>query len=292
MTIRSCLRQFALGLIVVAIVQGARAQTRLTIMIDPSGESGLVYLSPVDAAAEYNFAKMFEVPMHQNWQPYALLLTNSSGRAIVAATIRWTGTVAGQSGAYVHDSSTDSFKFLSWVGGSNVSNPMPGQAGPLNRHGSSYSSAEGSVVLADGGRMLVAPGLFVKEDVNRQRRSPGAASGIPGRMKDADLVSARLDVVVLEDGLVLGPDESRTIDELRANKATVDSLLRAVMAAEQKGQGGLEVLRRMANTRLSNQTDPETVRQARIANTLMLSREWREELERRAAVRLPNFHRW
>ena len=96
---------------------------------------------------------------------------------------------------------------------------------------------------------------------------------------------------MLEDGQVLGPDESRTVEVLLARKASIDGLLGAVMAAERNGQDGLEVLRRLADARPTPEGGPETMRQGRLARTLMMSIQWRQQLEKLSALRLPNFHR-
>ncbi len=105
------------------------------------------------------------------------------------------------------------------------------------------------------------------------------------------MISAALDVVVLEDGTVLGPDESRTVDGLRARKAAIDGVISAVGAAEQSGQDGAEALRQLANMRPTPNDGPGKMDQAMIARMLTMSRQWKEQLEKLKELRLPNFHR-
>ncbi len=275
---------------VIAASQTALAQNPPTVAIDRGGVNDLVYLSTMDAAAQHNFARIWEVPRYLDYQPYALLMTNASGQSIVAVTVRWTGTASGVPGVYQYDSSTDSLKILLMgAGGSSMSLPVPGRGRTMEGHGSSWASAEGQVVAANGERMLVTPGMFVKEDVTRQRTTVGASSGLDTKLKSADTVTAGIDVVILEDGRVLGADQSRTVDRLRASKAAIDSLLNAVKTAEQNGQDGLEVVRKIAD--INRPVDPATAGQARLARMLMSSRQWRDGLEKMAAIPLPNFHR-
>ena len=108
--------------------------------------------------------------------------------------------------------------------------------------GNSHETPDGPIVLADGERMLVAPGLFARES----RGSPGGSSGLHDALQNAESISATLDTVVLEDGEVLGPDASRMVDSLRAGKTAIDALVGAVLAADRNGQDGVEVLRQFA----------------------------------------------
>lgn len=292
MTVRSRFRA-VIALAGVAVAWGGFAQSSRIVSIDSSGGNGLVNLSLVDAGAQHNFAKIFEIPMYQEYQPYALLLTNTSGQAIVAVTIRWTGTSADGSGVY--DSSTDSLGLQVGAGsGMSMAMPIPGQGRRAQvpaRFERSWASAYRPAVMASGEHMLAAPGLFVREDVTGQRASAGGSSSIPDALKAAEMISATLDAVVLEDGKVLGPDASHTVDELRARKAAIDSVVKAVAAAEQSGHDGVEALHQLADARPTRESGPEIIRQIRIAHTLMMSRAWKEQLEKMAAIQLPNFHR-
>ena len=129
----------------------------------------------------------------------------------------------------------------------------------------------------------MAPGLFAKQG------SASGSSSIPAALLSAEVVSATLDLVVLEDGTVLGPDASNTVGDLRARKAAIDSMVNAVRAAEQNGQDGVEVLRQLA--RPPRQGGLGAMELSAIAHSLMISRRWREQLERLAALQLPNSHR-
>ena len=274
----------------VAVACGVMAQNSRMISIDPAGENTRVYLSYVDATAEDNFARMFEIPRYQDYRPYALLLTNSSGKAIVALTIRWIGTSAGKSGVF--DSSSDSLLSGAPTGGSSMTmlqRPIHGQT--QVQLGQSYQSANGPEVIANGERMLVAPGLFARESVAKVRGNAGGSSSMPLALQSAESVSATLDAVVLEDGEVLGPDASHTVDALLSRKAAIDGVVSAVRAAERNGQDGVEALRQLANAQPTRDQNPLARQQSTIARVLMSQRQWREQLEKLAALQLPRFYR-
>jgi hypothetical protein len=273
----------------VAVAFWAMAQDSRTIRIDPAGENTQVFLSYLNATAEDSFAKMFEIPIYQDYRPYALLLTNASGQAMVSVTIRWTGTSAEKS--IIYDSSSGS-----------LLNGAPGGAGSMTMLGpasrqaqvqlsGSYQSADGPVVLAAGERMLVAPGLLVSESLAKQRGRAGGSASMPPALRSAESVSATLDAVVLEDGTVLGPDASHTVDGLLARKAAIDWVVRAVRVAEQNGMDGVEALRILANAQPTRDQGPEIRQQSSIARMLMMSRQWKEQLAKMEALQLPRFHR-
>lgn len=114
---------------------------------------------------------------------------------------------------------------------------------------------------------------------------------MPQALQSAEIISAALDVVVLEDGTVLGPDASHTVDGLLSRKAAVDGVVKAVRLAEQNGMDGVEALRILANTQPSRDQGPEVRQESMIARTLMMSRQWKEQLSKMEALQLPRFHR-
>jgi hypothetical protein len=274
-------------MVLVAAVSLGWTQEARNIRIDPAGETVRAYLSYMDAAAESVFAKMYEIPRYQDYKPFALLLTNLSGQAIVSVTIRWTGVSGGKT--VVQHSSCDSVM-------RGLMGAVRSSGGSMNSHdvllGSSGVTADGPIVLAPGERMLVAPGLLARESQVKQRGSPTASSSMPAALQSATNISASLDTVVLEDGTVLGPDESHTIDGMLAQKTAGDFVVQAVRTAEQNGMDGAEALRILANPQsMSRGMTQQDLAAGSIARALMGSRDWRAQLERIAAFQLPNFHR-
>ena len=268
----------------------AWAQSPRVLTIDPAGEHSQVYLSYLDATAQKNFAGMFDTPRNQDYKPFALLLTNASGQAIVALTIRWIARSADGAGFY--DSYIDSLLQGGPGGGSGSLTPMrlPGQSRSVQIPvylGQSRASGRGTEVASNGERILVAPGVFARESLGR----PTGGAGIPDALIKAEMVSAILDTVVLQDGQVLGPDASRTVDSLGSRKATVDTLLSAVKTGEQSGLDGVEVLKSLASTQPKPDTDSASFQLRVLAQSLMVSRDWRQQLEKMSAIQLPIFHR-
>lgn len=266
------------------------AQNTPVVAIDPAGENGRVHLAPLDAAAQAALNKWAQSPAMQEYRPFALLLQNSSGLAVVGITIRWAAKSPERSGVYV--SSTDSFG----MGARNASSasfivPVPGQA-PAQQNrllGSSWSGAEGSV-LDSGERMIVAPGLFLRE-TPKDRSGLNGWSGMPDAFRTAESVTASLDTVILSDGQVLGPDESHILDALRAQKASIDELANAVRIAEQSGQDPIAALRELATMRPAPASAGPTMQQRQLARQLMNARDWKARLEKLAAIQLPHFQR-
>jgi hypothetical protein len=279
-------RWFAIAaLLWVAALAGA--QGKPAAAIDPAGASGRVYLSTM-AGGEAGFGKLFETPVYQEYRPFAVLLVNGSERNIVALRIKWTVKWGERSGVYT--SGTDSLGLS--VGGTGVSAPlpMPGQD-PRSalRLGASYSAAEG-VVAAPGERVLGAPGLFVRESLAGQGRSGGFAS-FPDAFRTADNVTATLEAVVLEDGEVMGANPQPLIDSLKASKAAVDDLVSRVRAAEANGEDGAAALRNIAQQRPASREQFPQLEERSLARRLMLSRDWKAQLETLAGKKLPDFHR-
>lgn len=290
MMARSSLQMMVL-LVWSAVTGSISAQNQRLVLIDTDGENSLVQLSYLDAGDHRNLAKFFEIPSQRDLQPFILRLTNHSGQGIVALTIRWTGTSEGLS--YIYDSSIDSF--MHSIGSSSRTRgvPLPESSRPQQGPriiGGSHRAEIRSVVLLNGEHMLVAPGMIQREEEVRQRGT-FSGSSMPDEIRTAESLTVTIDLVVLEDGKVLGPDSSQTIENIQESKSIIDGVVAAVKSAEQNGQDGLDVLRKMANQRPLPGDRADTMQKMRIAHRLMNSSRWKEELEKLASIRLPDFHR-
>ena len=120
---------------------------------------------------------------------------------------------------------------------------------------------------------------------------PGGSASIPQSLQAAQSFSVTLDAVVLEDGTVLGPDASHTVDGLTARKAAIDGVVKAVRMAEQIGMDGVEALRILANPQPGGNQSLEVRLEGTIARELMLSTRWKEQLSNMETLQLPRFHR-
>src|SRR5207245_2124992 len=94
-----------------------------------------------------------------------------------------------------------------------------------------------------GGSLLAAPGLFMSKG------SGGGGGSEEGLIASATSVTVALDAAVLQDGALIGPDESRTVDDLKAHKTAADAVVARVHGAEQSGQDPIAALHDMAYAR-------------------------------------------
>jgi hypothetical protein len=268
----SCM-QSAVFLVLLVFAPITGAQTRPAVMIDPASEHSRVYLSLMDEATRTIIAPKFDfnAPLHQDSKRLALLLTNASGKSIIALTIGWTGI------------SADRYPYPQYSGIDSL------QLGGTGAGVSSWSSAIGNEVATSGERMIVAPGLFLRES-----HGTGGGSNMASSLINVESLTAALDAVVLQDGEVLGPDKSGTVDSFRKRQAVIDELLKTIKAGEQSGQDGVEILKSMDNmvgVKLPSR-DFELVKMlSSLVHGLMTSSDWRQRLEKLSAIQLPNFHR-
>lgn len=278
------------ALALAALSSLALGQDAHNIRIDPAGESPRAFLSYTDSVAEALLAKLYETPRYLDYKPFAMLLTNTSGQAIVLVTLRWSGM-------------TDNKTITEDYSCHSLMRDIPGGSGmgggtmfdPRNRDvetAGGHVAAEGPVVLGPGERMIVAPGLMVREAYLRQygRTNASSWSGTTARLASAANLTVSLDLIVLEDGSVYGPDNAHTIDGLLAQKTAMDFVVEYVRAAEQKGIDGVEALRTLANNAMGP-ISPEDRRRGQIARILMSSRDWKQQLATIAAFQLPHFQR-
>lgn len=275
----------------ILLTGAAWAQSGPAITVDPAGENARVNLAPLDDEAQAGFAKLFQIPEYGDRKPFALLLTNSTGQPIVGLTIRWTVNSGERTGIY--DARTDAFGQIAPGSGSSMraNLPIPGRPAPSSPTlVGSYAYAQG-VVVDSAERLLVAPGLFVRESIARERGRPESASGMPVPIRTATAISVSVDTVILQDGTVLGPDVSHTVDAIQQRQAEINAVVEAVQKAEASGQDGVNALREIANSRLSPQRGGPSLEQRSLARRLMMSPDWKAQLQKISAIQLPNFHR-
>ena len=278
------------ALALAALASLASGQDTHNIKIDPAGESTRAFLSYTDSAAEALLARLYETPKYLDYKPFAMLLTNASGQAIVLVTVRWSG-MSNNKTVVVDYSCHSLMRDVpggSGVGGGTMFDPR----NPFLEQGGGHMAADGPVVLGAGERMIVAPGLMAREAYVRQygRTNASSWSSSTVRLVSAALLTVSLDLVVLEDGSVYGPDNSHTIEGLLTQKAAMDFVAGYVRAAEQKGIDGVEALRMLVNYAMEP-VSPEARRRGQIARILMSSRDWRQQLAKMAAFQLPRFQR-
>lgn len=136
-------------------------------------------------------------------KPFAVVIKNLSDTQVIALTIRWTWKSADGVGR-TYDQRTDAL--------------LGNSAG---------------LVLAARNQTIVLPGIF-------SPRRPSGGIGVTGfkpiehalqRFEGAPSVNASLDCVIFADGLVLGPDETRTVEGIRIRQTVAKEVANVVLTA-------------------------------------------------------------
>jgi len=212
-------RVFGYGLLVLLLgsLDPAYAQTAPNATIKPFSEAG-VTISPYDSLASPTFAKFVrENPALARLVPYSAILTNSSGKNIVALTTTWT-----------------------WLDaeGEPISQPF--------RHNSLFL-----------GRLPIAPSnsRVLLTSANNWPEAVLAQSGFGGSGDDgvdaenferSSAVIFELDTVIFEDGLVIGPDKSETVAFYQARKRVAEIISGAALLMLDAGRDPIGLLSEFA----------------------------------------------
>jgi hypothetical protein len=275
----------------------------VSVRVDAAGENNAVPLSSLDESSEADLAKFFRSPADRAFRPYSLLLKNNSGKPIVGLSLVWTVTTPENVRRC-----EDHFETINGGMPAAIFAPVPptpeelaaqraarsatmrGEAGPdaaaVNRHRVqvSRSGASFPFSLSPGASMVVAPNRFSFAD------GP-VSGGAPAQLFSTALdLSVLVDAVVLTDGLVLGPDQSGTLDGLNARNAGFEALLSAVRTAREHGQDPIPVLEQLAEA--SHRSHDATARaEGMIANILLHSQDWEKQFKFMEETELVKYHR-
>jgi hypothetical protein len=266
----------------------SRAQTAPNVSIDPASMGGRVYLVAFDTVSAGGFARVFEAATHKDARPLAVVLVNNTNQNIIAMTIRWTL----KSGEHVNyfKSGADSLNLgsLGMSGANAKSRPEQGDADAPREIGRTFGAMRAPV--APGERLLAAPGLILPESVAAGRKPSGGFASFPDALLTADAVTVSLDAVVLDDGELMGANPQELVATLKANKRVADSIVAKVRTAEANGEDGSALLARMARQTPGSRPSGQEMQERLLARRLLMSREWKAEIEKLASIRLPNFH--
>jgi hypothetical protein len=272
------------------------------VRVDATGENNTVQLSPLDVDSKAA-AKFFRSPADQAFRPYSLLLTNNSGKPIVELSLIWTVTTpenvrkyechfetinGGVPATIFAPAPLTHEQILAQLAARRSAMREQGASGAavVNRPRvqESRSHASFPFALAPGARMVVAPGRFTFADGSE---SGGTTAEI---FRTALDVSVLVDAVVLGDGLVLGPDQSGTLDAMNARNAAFEALLSAVRSTREKGEDPIPVLEQLAEA--SHRGPDATARaEGMMANFLLHSQNWGKLFEFMEKTELVSYHR-
>jgi hypothetical protein len=219
---------------ILILVAGLMAQTTSRLKIEPT-PAGPFSVAPYDAARHRQFNGFFNIPDVLRMRPYAVVLTNTSGRAIKALTVRWISMYAGDQ--QVTNYAADSF-FLnpgnvldngdtllmtptSAISASALARTPRGPAGTMR----DVFTAAGPGVNRSGTLSATLPPEPGVTFSSSGRSSPGrgvARSWGSDSLDTADQVRVSLDTVILDNGQVFGPDVSKTVESIQARWRAID----------------------------------------------------------------------
>jgi hypothetical protein len=222
------------------------------VIADPP--SGSVRLEPY-AQADVPFATGLPQAEMLELRPLCLVLRNLSSKSIVGLTVRWVTTgSSGRQETFTYQ--TDSF-FL-------VRRPVVGA----------------------NARLLVAPGLLVPEGAGFV--GAGKDQALSAAVQKSDSVNVSLDVVIFDDGQVVGPDTSHTLEQIRARKIAAEYVANAVSETLKAAGDPSRLLAQLAGAR-PDRSDLVGMWKSRVAHRLLHSRNLAKDLEVLQNLPAPNF---
>ncbi len=267
------------GAVALCAVSGGTpaAQAPPILRVEPWQGDSRVQLVPLDEASASTYARHFESANGRMVRQFALKLTNGTESTIAAVALRWTMTT--NEGPRVLIQRLLSLLFGVAGGGVSASWERLDLGGARLIGDSASSMSKG---LRPGESVVVAPGMHYSDT------GDGGTSWHP-ELFVSSAATARLDVVIFEDGLVVGPDELGTVDAIRTKKAAVEYVLGVVKNAEANGQDPTVAIRALAQRRPASSQAPDGV--TMLAMNLLSAPSFSRLIEQWRALELPNFHR-
>ena len=253
------------------------AQAPPILRVEPWEGDSRVQLVPLDEASASTYARHFESANGRVVRQFALKLTNGTESTIAAVALRWTMTTDG--GPRVIIQRLLSLLFGVAGGGVRASWERLDLGGERLIGDSASSMSKG---IRPGECVVVAPGMHYSE-------TGGSGASWYPELFASSAATARLDVVIFEDGLVVGPDQLGTVDAIRTRKAAVDYVLGVVKYAEANGQDPTVAIRALSQQRPAKQQGPDGV--TMLAMNLLSAPNFSKLVEQWRALELPNFHR-
>jgi hypothetical protein len=163
-----------------------------------------------------------------NVHPASFVLTNLSNRAIVALAVEWSYTA------------------------------QDGHEGQGFIKSSSLSTNTGAVVQPHT-RLFVGPKIFLPESLAFAPHIGSPFEALDGRSAHwaatASQITAKIDVVVFEDGELVGPDQSQFEVEIHSQKTAADQIASKVRYAQSQGQDPTPILKQSAEAPMESTTD-------------------------------------
>lgn len=269
---------WAVALCVVLRITPA-AQAPPVLRVEPWEGDARVQLVPLDEASASLYARHFESADGRVARQFALKLTNSTESTIAAVALRWTLTTNDGPRVIIQ-------RLLNLLRGVAAGGVRASWA-RLDLGGARLVGDVASGMskgIRPGECVVVTPGMYYSENQG------GGGSSYPVLFASS-AVTARLDVVIFQDGLVVGPDELGTVDAIRTRKAAVDYVLEVVKKAEANGQDPSVAIRALSERQPASQQDPDGITIRILTKDLLSAPSFSHLVEQWRALELPNFHR-
>jgi hypothetical protein len=255
------------------------AQAPPILRVEPWEGDSRIQLVPLDEASASTYARHFESANGRVARQFALKLTNGTESTIAAVALRWTMTTKDGPRVIIERLLN---LFLGVAGGgvrASWARPDLGGARLVGDGASGLSKG-----IRPGECVVVTPGMYYSEN-------QGSGGSWYPELFESTAATARLDVVIFEDGLVVGPDHLATVDAIRARKAAVDYVLGVVKNAQANGEDPTVAIRALAQRRPASPQDPDGITIQMLAMNLLSAPSFSKLVEQWRAVELPNFHR-
>jgi hypothetical protein len=160
--------------------------------------------------------------------PASFVLTNLSNRAIVALAIEWSYTT------------------------------QDGREGQGFSKSSSLSTNTGPVVQPHT-KLFVGPKVFLPESLAFAPHVGSPFEALDGRSAHwaaaATQITAKIDVIIFEDGELVGPDQSQFEVEIQSQKMSADQIAGKVRYAQSQGEDPTPTLKQIAEAPMESKTD-------------------------------------
>jgi len=160
--------------------------------------------------------------------PASFVVTNLSNRAILALAVEWSYTA------------------------------QDGHEGRGFARSSSLSTNTGAVVQPHA-RLFVGPKIFLPESLAFAPHMGSPFEALDGRLAHwvatASEITAKIDVVVFEDGELVGPDQSQFAVEIQSQKTAADQIASKVRYAQSQGQDTTAMIKQIAEAPMQSTTD-------------------------------------
>ena len=212
---------FIVVLTSVIVASAQRIPMKVQLPTSPTTEVAVKSILPEDFPA-------IDKTAFANVHPASFVLKNLSNRAIVAIAVEWSYTA------------------------------QDGHEGRGFAKSNSLSTNTGAVVQPYE-TLFVGPKVFLPESLAFAPHIGSPFEAVDGRSAHwaatASQITAKIDVVIFEDGELVGPDQSQLGVEIQSQKMAADQIASRVRYAQSQGQDPTPMLKQIAEAPMESTTD-------------------------------------